>query len=185
MIAKRVIYVGVALVVISLARLAASQNQQNPAMNSDPSSKQSVSVYGPLFIATVFLVDRVDHSLVELCPQIDRAFDLEGLDVLSSAIEKFYFPAPLAYPFRFSSSGLQEIKSRLAKIGAVDSESIQVTKFPNIPLREQSRFEPVDLSKILINEECIRFRLKDWSNVDFLYFPTFLIARFDYRCADC
>jgi hypothetical protein len=65
----------------------------------------------------------------------------------------------------------------------VDSESIQVTKFPNIPLREQSRFEPVDLSKILINEECIRFRLKDWSNVDFLYFPTFLIARFDYTDA--
>ncbi|MEX0804631.1 MAG: hypothetical protein WD688_15150 [Candidatus Binatia bacterium] len=135
---------------------------------------------GPMFVSVVYPVLTIDEELVELIDPIPGAYNLWGRDVDSFIQDKSYFPAPLSYPYKFSKKGITNLESRLRHVAEVDRPSIKRKNFPNIPSEYHHRYEPSELKYSLIHEEYLSFKLKNWENIEFKRFPTFLVMVFDY-----
>ncbi len=139
-------------------------------------------VRGQLFISTVYPLLEVDDQRVEMV-SITDGYNFWGRTLISLTNDKFYFPAPLSYPFRFTKAGIAELQSQLRKIPEVDSSSILEKNFPNIPSEQLSSYEPQELKQILLKESFIRFKLKTNKQIEIMAFPTFVVLALDYTKA--
>jgi hypothetical protein len=142
--------------------------------------KQQPVIAGPVFISLVFPVVELKQERLEMFETITDAYSFWGRMMISSLSEKAYFPAPLSYPYRYSKSGIQALQRELRKRPEVDSTSIQLKSFDNIPQERQSSYTPSELKQILLHETYISFRIKKWTNIELMAFPTFVVITFDY-----
>ena len=136
-------------------------------------------VQGSVFISVIFPAVEVNYDQLEMIESIPDAYTFWGRIIMSATTDKGYFPAPLSYPYRYTKRGLDALQTELKKFPQVDSVSIRVRTFPNIP-SEQRQYEPSELKRILLNETYVSFRLKKWKHIEFMAFPTFLVLAFDY-----
>jgi hypothetical protein len=142
--------------------------------------KQQHIIRGPLFIAVVYPVVELRRERLEMIGPIRDAYSLWGRTILSVGPEKAYFPAPLSYPYQYTRQGLSALQQELKKNVDVEPNSVHARTFPNMLKAHQEAYEPSELNQIVINEPYVTFRLKRWSDIEFMSFPTFVVLAFDY-----
>jgi hypothetical protein len=141
---------------------------------------QEPTLRGPVFIAVVFPVVELNLERLELIESIPDAYSFWGRMIMSVTTDKAYFPAPLSYPYRYTKRGLTALQQAIKRHSEVDSGSVQVKAASNIPKDQQYLYEPKELKQILLKEEYVSFRLKRWTDIELMAFPTFLVLAFDY-----
>ena len=139
-----------------------------------------IPIYGDVVVSVVYIVDEIDDKFTELIDPIEDAYNIEGQDMETHLIDGHYFPAPLSYPFKFSPKGSYRIIEKLKTFGFIEPQSINKKYFPNIEKFHENSFSEQELEEILKEEEYISFSIKGWDNIEFMYFPAFLVMRFNY-----
>ena len=149
-------------------------------MESKNPQKQAIPLKGNIIVSVIYIVDEIDSDLIELMEPIDNAFNLEGRDIYTHIVDKHYFASPFSYPFEFSQNGSTKIIQKLRSFNFIDSNSINEKTFPNIAKHHQGFFDSFELDEFLIEEKYISFKIKNWENIEFMYFPAFLVMKFQY-----
>ena len=134
----------------------------------------------PVFISVVFPVIELKEDWVEMMPIIPDAYDFRGKTIISISKEKFYYPAPLSYPYRFTDRGLRELQARVRQIAEVEPSSIKGNSFPNVTSEQHYLFEPSELKQIIKREPYISFQLKGHHLAEVMAFPAFVVINLDY-----
>jgi hypothetical protein len=147
--------------------------------NEDVEKSKDIPIKGSVFISTVYPCVELDSNLIDMIDYIDRAYGLDGKEVLESIGSNEYYPAPLSYPYKFSENGITTIIKNLNSVENIDRGSVKIRSFPNIHKHEQHLFRS-NLEKILIEEEYIYFKIDGWHNIHFMKFPTFVVMNFDF-----
>jgi hypothetical protein len=141
--------------------------------------KQTPILRGPVFISVIYPAVELKWDRIELIEPIRDGYAFWGKIIMSAQRDKGFFPGPISYPYRFRKSHLNTFLTELRGISLVDSRSNHIKAFPNIP-KDQQQYSPSELTQILQGETYISFRLKQWKEVEFMAFPTFLVMTFNY-----
>ena len=130
----------------------------------------------------VYPVAEVDQELVEFVETIEGAYNFWGKIVIGSVVgfDKTFFPGSLSYPYKFSDQGAQILRQRLEGVPEIDVSTITEKIFPNIPQDQLYVYTEEEKKTFLIEEKYISFKLKEWDNIEFMKFPTFVVLAFDH-----
>ncbi|MGD0627030.1 MAG: hypothetical protein ABSB32_20265 [Thermodesulfobacteriota bacterium] len=147
----------------------------------EPQAKVSVASDNPFFISTIYPVVTIEEKELSLMDQIEDGYSLWGayLPIPAGRIEYRYFTSPISYPYRFSEYGIKAIKDRLKKIEDVDPLSIREGGFPNIWPRDLRAYRSNIPHDKIVEEKFVGFKIKNWEDIEFLRFPTFLVMNID------
>ena len=145
-----------------------------------PQAKFLIASDNPFFISTIYPITKIDTEELTLLDQIEDGYSLWGSYLFTLGRTEYrYFTSPISYPFSFTDKGIKKIKEKLKKIEEIEPTSIREASLPNILPSDLRTYSSMIPKEKVIREKFIIFKIKDWDDVEFLRFPTFLVMNID------